>query len=67
MVEQPLRRLPYDQPDTPQMVATRMVAQAMLKAFPDVAAVSPDIQALLNRHAVDCYRSGVPLDKPEEL
>ena len=66
-VEQPLRRLPYDQPDTPLMVETRRVAQAMLKAFPDVAAVSPDIQALLNRYAVDCYRSGVPLDNPEEL
>jgi len=67
LVQQPLRRLPSDQPDTPQMVETRRVAATLLKAFPDLATVSPNIQALLNRHAVDSLRSGVPLDRPAEL
>jgi len=49
------------------MVETRRVAATLLKAFPDLATVSPNIQALLNRHAVDSLRSGVPLDRPAEL
>jgi len=67
LAQQPLRRLPFNQPDTPRMVETRKVAAAMRKAFPDLETVSPNIQALLNRHAVDSSRSGVPLDRPAEL